>query len=106
MQTDAKIKESQSILEIGGNVFEIKLQLTNNLLSEQTKQSRTAQPPTPLLNSEQAATYLNINVETLRRLCRRKAITFVQLVPGEYRFNREDLNEFIQSRRNKRKTIK
>jgi excisionase family DNA binding protein len=57
-----------------------------------------------LLNTDEAAEYLSISAETLRRLCRRKAITFIQITPSEYRFSREDLNEYVSSRRNRRKS--
>ena len=45
--------------------------------------------PEALLNTEQAAAYLNIAPESLRRLVRRKAISFVEVLPSEYRFPTE-----------------
>ena len=62
-------------------------------------------PPGSLLSTEEAAAFLAISAETLRRLCRRKAITFIQ-VSSEYRFTKADLNEFISSRRNRRKSVR
>ena len=61
-------------------------------------------PNGTVLNTDEAAEYLSISAETLRRLCRRKAITFIQITPSEYRFSREDLNEYVSSRRNRRKS--
>jgi excisionase family DNA binding protein len=58
--------------------------------------------PGALLTTEEAADYLAIAPETLRRLCRAKAITFIQPTPSEYRFALADLEEYINSRRNKR----
>jgi excisionase family DNA binding protein len=65
---------------------------------------KTTKPSGALLNTDEAAEYLSISAETLRRLCRRKAITFIQITPSEYRFFQEDLNEYISSRRNRRKS--
>ncbi len=59
-------------------------------------------PPGSLLSTEEAAAFLAISGKTLRRLCRRKAITFIQ-VASEYRFTKADLNEYVSSRRNRRK---
>ena len=58
--------------------------------------------PGALLSTEAAAEYLAIAPETLRRLCRQKVITFIQVTPSEYRFTLSDLEEYIASRRNKR----
>jgi excisionase family DNA binding protein len=58
--------------------------------------------PGALLTTEEAADYLAIAPETLRRLCRQKAITFIQPTPSEYRFALADLEEYVCSRRNKR----
>jgi excisionase family DNA binding protein len=58
--------------------------------------------PGGLLTTEQAADYLALSQETVRRLCRGKAITFIQATPSEYRFAKADLDEYIASRRNKR----
>jgi excisionase family DNA binding protein len=61
-------------------------------------------PPGALLSTEEAAALLAISPESLRRLCRRKAITFVQIINSEFRFDRKDLDEFIRSRKNRRKS--
>ena len=61
-------------------------------------------PNGTLLNTDEAAEYLALSAETLRLLCRRKAITFIQITPSEYRFAREDLNEHVSSRHNRRKS--
>jgi excisionase family DNA binding protein len=58
--------------------------------------------PGALLTTEEAADYIAVAPETLRRLCRAKAITFIQPTPSEYRFALADLEEYINSRRNKR----
>ena len=57
-----------------------------------------------LWTTDEAADYLAISPETLRRLCRRRAITFIQITPSEYRFDLSDLKEYIDSRRNRRKS--
>jgi excisionase family DNA binding protein len=63
-----------------------------------------AKPAGALLSTEEAADCLAISAETLRRLCRRKAITFIAVTPHEYRFDRSDLEEYVNSRRNRRKS--
>lgn len=65
-------------------------------------EARQERVPGALLTTEEAAEYLAIAPETLRRLCRQKAITFIQVTPSEYRFTVSDLEEYIASRRNKR----
>jgi excisionase family DNA binding protein len=67
-------------------------------------EEKPTKPNAALLNTDEAAEYLSISAETLRRLCRRKAITFIQITPSEYRFSREDLNEYVSSRRKRRKS--
>jgi excisionase family DNA binding protein len=62
-------------------------------------------PPGSLLSSEEAAAFLGISTESLRRMCRRRAVTFIQVVPSEYRFHPDDLTEYVNSRRNKRKSV-
>jgi excisionase family DNA binding protein len=68
-------------------------------LSSETREEKV---PGALLTTEEAAAYLAISPETLRRLCRAKAITFIQATPSERRFAQADLDEYIASRRNKR----
>ena len=68
-----------------------------------------ALPPIPksfddsLLSTYDAAERLAISPETLRRMCRRKAITFIQVGSG-YRFSQGDIKEYVASRRNRRKS--
>ena len=62
-------------------------------------------PAGALLTTEEAAEFLAISAETLRRLCRRKTITFIR-VASEYRFTKADLNEYVSSRRNRRKSAR
>jgi excisionase family DNA binding protein len=66
------------------------------------KETRQQKLPGALLSTEEAADYLAISAETLRCLCRWKAITFIQVTPSECRFQLADLDEYIASRRNKR----
>jgi excisionase family DNA binding protein len=81
-------------IELGGNIFEVRLNLiVNNLPVERET----------LLNTEQAAAYLNI-AKSLRRLVRRKVISFVQVLPSEYRFREKDLQEYVMSRWNLRRS--
>jgi excisionase family DNA binding protein len=60
-------------------------------------------PSGVLLTTEEASEYLAISPESLRRMCRRKAITFIA-VGSEYRFTQDDLKEYVASRRNRRKS--
>ena len=68
---------------------------------EATEQEK---PHGSLLSTERAAQYLDISPETLRRLCKRKVITFIRITPHEYRFDLADLEEYKNSRRNRRKS--
>ncbi len=68
------------------------------------QETRREKPTGALLSTDEAADYLGISAETLRRLCRRKAITFIQVTPSEYRFHPGDLEEYINSRRNRRRS--
>ena len=69
-----------------------------------TFKTRPERPPGALRSTVEAADYLCISPVTLRRLCQRKAITFVTATPSEYRFLLRDLDEYIASRRNVRKS--
>ena len=71
-----------------------------------TSRSRKPNPKSPgaLLITKEAASYLAISPDTLRRLCRRKAITFIKITPSEYRFSQHDLDEYIAIRRNQRRS--
>ena len=51
----------------------------------------------PLLTSAQAAAYLSVAPETVRKLCRSGKLTYAK-IGSEYRFRRSDLNAlFVQS---------
>jgi excisionase family DNA binding protein len=65
-------------------------------------ETRPQRLPGALLTTDEAADFLAIAPETLRRLCRQKAISFIQPTPSEYRFALADLEEYVSSRRNKR----
>ena len=65
-------------------------------------ETRPERLPGALLTTEEAADYLAVAPETLRRLCRAKAVTFIQPTASEYRFALADLEEYVNSRRNKR----
>lgn len=54
--------------------------------------------PGALLSTEEAADYLRISGETLRRMVRRKAIDVVRVTPHDYRFRPGDLESFVGSR--------
>ena len=54
--------------------------------------------------TQEAAEYLAVSPKTIRRLCRRKALTFIKSTPSEYPFQISDLDEYIASRRNLRKS--
>jgi excisionase family DNA binding protein len=62
-----------------------------------------AKDPNALLTIPAAAAYLSIGPEALRRMCRRKKITFIK-VGGGYRFTRAHLEEYVNSRTNRRKS--
>jgi excisionase family DNA binding protein len=66
-----------------------------------TEQER---PVGSLLSTERAAEYLGVSPETLRRLCKRQVITFIRVTPHEYRFDLADLDEYKNSRRNRRRS--
>jgi excisionase family DNA binding protein len=66
--------------------------------------AKQERPVGSLLSTERAAQYLDISPETLRRLCKRKVITFIRVTPHEYRFDLADLDEYKESRRNRRKS--
>jgi excisionase family DNA binding protein len=63
-------------------------------------------PPGSLLTTEQAAEYLGICSETLRRKCKKRMITYIAVTPTDYRFIREHLDEYLQSHTVKRKSIR
>jgi excisionase family DNA binding protein len=71
---------------------------------EPAPETKPEKTPGALLSTDDAAEYLAISAETLRRLCRRKAITFIAVTPHEYRFDLADLDEYRNSRRNHRKS--
>ncbi|MBT7691583.1 MAG: helix-turn-helix domain-containing protein [Gemmatimonadales bacterium] len=50
----------------------------------------------PLLDTAQAATYLNTSVRHIRRLRNERRLAFVKL-GGKLRYQRIDLDEFIRS---------
>jgi excisionase family DNA binding protein len=54
-----------------------------------------------LLSSKEAAEYLGISNVTLRRMCLRKALSFVKVTSKRYRFDVFDLDEFKRSRTNR-----
>jgi excisionase family DNA binding protein len=70
-------------------------------IENSTEQER---PVGSLLSTERAAQYLGVSPETLRRLCKRQVITFIRVTPHEYRFDLADLDEYKNSRRNRRKS--
>jgi excisionase family DNA binding protein len=58
-----------------------------------------------LLNCEEAAQVLSVSIETVRRLCRKKALTFTKVTGTDYRFRRSDLGEYLASRTTVRKKL-
>ena len=55
------------------------------------------------LTTEDAAEYLQVHVETMRRWARTKAIPAAKLGNrGGFRFRREDLDRFLEDRRTPR----
>jgi excisionase family DNA binding protein len=73
-------------------------------LEKTTNTTQQERPVGSLLSTERAAQYLDISPETLRRLCKRQVITFIRVTPHEYRFDLADLDEYKNSRRNRRKS--
>jgi hypothetical protein len=63
-----------------------------------------SKPPGSLLSTEEAAAFLGISQESLRRLCRRKAVTFIRVTPDEYRFHPDDRSS--NDRNNVKKVLK
>jgi excisionase family DNA binding protein len=88
---------------VGG--FRQIMKALKKLLSPKEPAPPPAPKPGSLLSTEEAAAFLGISPESLRRLCRRKAITFIQVLPGEYRFHQDDLAEYVDSRRNRRRDL-
>jgi excisionase family DNA binding protein len=58
------------------------------------------------LTAEQAAAHVGVSTETVRRLCRKRAITYTAVTATDYRFTRADLDEYLQSRTVKRKSVR
>jgi excisionase family DNA binding protein len=82
-------------LKIGDTLVEVRMNLiVNNLPVDHEN----------LLNTEQAAKFLHVSVESVRRLVRRKAISSVSVLPSEHRFRKKDLEEYVMSRWNRRKS--
>jgi excisionase family DNA binding protein len=72
---------------------------------QQEQDPPAPKPPGSLLSTEEAAAFLAVSSESLRRLSRRRAVTFIRVTPDEYRFHPDDLVEYVNSRRNKRKSV-
>jgi excisionase family DNA binding protein len=68
-----------------------------------TPKPKPVKDPNTLLSIPDAAEYLGIGPEALRRMCRRKKITFIKVGSG-HRFTRAQLEEYVASRTNKRKS--
>ena len=61
-----------------------------------------AESPPKLLTVAQAAEYLQVNVDTVRRWCRTGALRCIMLGDrAGYRIRQDDLNVFIEARREK-----
>jgi excisionase family DNA binding protein len=58
------------------------------------------------LTAEQAAECIGVSTETVRRLCRKRAITYTAVTATDYRFTRAHLDEYLQSRTVKRKSVR
>ena len=58
-----------------------------------------------ILNCEEAAKHLSVSTETVRRLCRKRALTFTKVTGTDYRFRRSDLEEYLASRTTARKKL-
>jgi excisionase family DNA binding protein len=67
----------------------------DTLPEQETRQEKL---PGALLTTDEAANYLAIGAETLRRLCRWKEISFVK-IGGDYRFKPLDLETWITANR-------
>jgi excisionase family DNA binding protein len=93
--TLSKMNPEPTRIELGGNIFEVRL----NLIVKNLPVERET-----LLNTEQAAKFLSISSESLRRLVRRKVISYVTVLPSEYRFREKDLQEYLMSRWNRRRS--
>ena len=59
----------------------------------------------PYLSLVEAAEYLHLTERQLRDLCREKRITYCRVDYRTYRFKKEDLDEWFESRKMKRKTV-
>jgi excisionase family DNA binding protein len=56
------------------------------------------------MTTDEAASLLHIAPETLRKWCRSKKISYVRLSKVDIRFRQQDLDEFIHSRLQKRRS--
>jgi excisionase family DNA binding protein len=79
-------------IELGGNIFEIKLQLINNVLQVDRIENS-------LLTAEQAAQYLKVHPDTFRRWVRRGHFPRIPL-PGskDFRFSKAMIDEWVTQR--------
>jgi excisionase family DNA binding protein len=59
--------------------------------------------PEHLLTCAEAAQFFKVHIETIRIWCRRRKLTYVRLGKCDVRFRKQDIDEFIQSRLNKRR---
>jgi excisionase family DNA binding protein len=59
-----------------------------------------------LLNTEEAARHLGVSTETVRRLCRKRALTFTRVTATDYRFKRSQLDEYLASRTTERRAAR
>jgi excisionase family DNA binding protein len=60
--------------------------------------------PEHLWTCSEAANYLQVHIETVRNYARKRRITYVRLGKCDIRFRKIDLEEFVQSRLNKRRS--
>jgi excisionase family DNA binding protein len=87
------------------NILEEIHDSVNQILDWTKEKAPEPKPPGSLLSTEEAAAYLGLSPESVRRLCRRRAVTFIQAMPSEYRFHLDDLVEYVNSRRHRRKSV-
>jgi excisionase family DNA binding protein len=60
--------------------------------------------PDRLLTSSEAATFLGIHTETMRLWAKTRKISYCRLGKADNRFRQSDLNEFVESRLNYRRS--
>jgi excisionase family DNA binding protein len=101
------IVDAKQRIEVGGTIFQARLTITNNVLPASAVQQEQDPPlaafkpeGSEYLNAEEAADYIKVHVETLRKWVRLGVFLHVPL-PGagkDYRFSKALIDEWARDR--------